>query len=658
MKLILTTLFLTFIICSAQAQFDDFSSVSRQDLNQEIYNIDSTASAIVLFEKGRTLIQSSDVDRAYMVFHTYKVRIKILNKEGFKQANFTLPLYKYGSTFERIESIKGITHNLENGTINSTPLENKNIFNENKSDYLKLSKFTLPNIKEGSIIDVEYTIISPDIFNFRTWAFQSDIPKIKSEYNILIPAVYKYNVTLKGALKLTDTKSKIENGCLTIFNTTVNCSNITYTMDSIPAFIEEPYMLAPKNYLSAVYFELEEAYNAGGSKQSFTKKWSDVDNDLLSEKSFGGQIKKQNFLKEKIDPSILATANITARANKIYTWIQQNIKWNNNYGKYSQHGIEEALNLKSGNIADINLALIAALNVANIEAYPILVSTRNNGLPNNLHPVTSDFNYVIAGVKIEDEIVQLDATDRLLPFAQLPLRAINGQGRIIYNKKSSEWVPLTNRIISTVHYNFDGQLALDGTISGVLSINSFGLDAYNKRKEIQEYGSIEEYAEKLDERLSNIDFEKVTILNLENTELVLSIIADLKIQTNQKIQNGNFYINPIFIDRTTRNPFNLDDRTYPVDLGTKRNETYEINIQMPEGVTLVNAPKNINLSLPDNTAKYIYKSEYKDNTLSAVQFLSLANSIYSTDEYFGLKELFSRIIQQLKIDYTFNYKSK
>ncbi|MCI0921417.1 DUF3857 domain-containing protein [Sphingobacterium rhinopitheci] len=659
MKLLLTTILLIFGIFSSKAQIDDFPIVKYNDINEGTFSIDSTADAIVLLEKGRTFIQSSDVDRAYMVYHTHKIRIKIINKEGFKHANFTLPLYKYGSTFERIESIKGITHNLENGKINATSLENKNIFSENNSAYIKLSKFTLPNIKEGSIIDVEYTIISPDIFNFRTWNFQSDIPKIRSEYNVLIPAVYKYNVTLKGGLKLTDTKSKIENACLTIYNSRVDCSNITYSMDSIPAFIEEPYMLASKNYLSAVYFELEEAIVAGGSKQSFTKKWSDVDRELLTEKSFGGQIKKQDIFKEKIAPSIFATEDLYSKANMIYSWIQKNIKWNNTYGKYSQYGIEEALKTKNGNVADINLALIAALNAAGLDAYPILVSTRNNGLPNNLHPVISDFNYVIAGLKIDDNIIQLDATDRLLPFAQLPLRAINGKGRIIYNKKSSEWIPLTNQIISIANYIFNGKLSLDGTISGELTINSFGLEAYNKRNDILEYASMEEYTEKLDERLPHIDFEKTEILNLEDTQNVLSIVTDVIIQTNQKLINGNnFYINPIFIDRTTRNPFNLDNRTYDVDLGAKRIETYEINIQMPEGVSLVSAPKNVNLKLPENSAKYIYTSDYTDNVLSVEQFLSLAKSIYTTDEYFGLKEVFSRIIQQLKVDYTFKYESK
>lgn len=658
MKYLLTTILTICVILVARAQFDDFPSVASQDLTQKLYAIDSTATAVVLLEKGRTYIESSEADRAYMVFHSYKVRIKILKQEGYDQANFTIPLYKYGSTSEYIRSIKGTTYNIQNGKIVQTSLEQKNIFSENKSEFVKLSKFTLPDIKEGAIIDVEYTVISPDIFNFRTWNFQSELPKLKSVYTVLIPSIYEYNVLLKGALKLTKTDSKVERQCLFIYNTRVDCSNITYTMDNIPAFKEEAYMLASKNYLSAIYFELEQAYQAGGVKKTFTKKWSDVDRELLSEKSFGGQIKKKDFIKQKIDAEILETADVLSRANKIYHWIQKHIKWNNFYGKYAQHGVEEALKVNSGNIADINLALIAALNAANIEAYPILVSSRDNGLPHHLHPVISDFNYVIAALKIGDEIIQLDASDNILPFGQLPLRAINGEGRIIYNKKSSEWIPLENKIISSTMYRFDGKLGLDGNIVGTLHIIQNGLDAYNKRREILQYGSIEEYQEKLDDRLTNIDLNSFAVSFLEETGNSLSIESAVSVQIGEELKEGNFYFNPIFIERTTRNPFNLDERTYAVDLGAKSDESYEINIEMPPGVTLISAPKNSNLTLPENSARYKYTLKYEDNILSVTQFTSLKKSIYSTDEYFGLKELFSRIIQQLKIDYTFNYQSK
>ena len=63
-----------------------------------------------------------------------------------------------------------------------TKLDPKNVFLENQSKYYDAKKFAIPNVKEGSVIEVFYTLESPFIFQFRSWEFQSDIPKLQSEY--------------------------------------------------------------------------------------------------------------------------------------------------------------------------------------------------------------------------------------------------------------------------------------------------------------------------------------------------------------------------------------------------------------------------------------------------------------------------------------------
>lgn len=645
-----------FLFLYSKAQSEDFPQIKKGDFQSNVYALDSSANAISLFEYGKTLIDKSDADQSLMVFHRYRTRIKILSKEGYDQANFTIPLYKYGSNFEYVTNLSAKTHNLNDGKIETTILKSKDIFLENKTEFVRLNKFTLPDIQIGSIIDVEYTIVSPGIFNFRSWQFQSNIPKLISEYNVQIPAIYKYNVTLKGPLKLKDTKSSILRECLVLNGNKIDCSNITYIMNAIPPFEEEAHMLAPKNYISTINFELEEMTMMNGAKKTFTKNWTDVDRELMTDKSFGGQLKKTELFEKIASQITSSTENDYEKATNIYSWVQKNIKWNNFYGKHVQNGIEDALKNKSGNVADINLLLVTALNALGFDAYPILVSTRDNGLPNDLHPVISDFNYVITGVKINDEIYLADATDPLLSFGELPLRCINEKGRIIFSKKSSEWIALTNKKISSISYNFEGSLSNDGMLKGNLSVIYTGMDALKKRKEIKVLPSIEQYRESINEKSTYMKVNKIELSNLENNELSLIEVLDIDFSVGNEIKGDQYSFNPIFIDRTTKNPFNLDVRNYHVDLGSKRDINHVINIKLPSGSSFKSAPKNINLTLPNNSARYLYKSEVQDQLLSVTQQLSLKKAIYDVDEYFGLKELFSRIIQQLKIDYTFNYK--
>ena len=634
------------------AQVLDFPSIHTEDFKHNVYSLDSSASAIVLREAGTTQLDISSRDNGLRIFHTFKTRIHILKSDGYDEANFTIPLYKVGNDFEYVEDIEATTFNIEGNKLTGTALDKKNIIYENKSEYLKLTKFTLPNVKVGSIIEVKYRIISPDIFNYRSWNFQSKSPKLFSTYQALIPAITKYNVVLKGGYKLTDTKSKLRSGCFAAIGIKADCSEMTYTMTNIPAFKEEAYMLAPKNYISSINFELEEMTNPNGGTTKYTKTWENVDRELMLDRNFGGQLKKENFFKEFITTENILGKSDYEKANNIYQWLKTKIKWNNYYGKYAQNGVEDAVKRRSGNVADINLALVAALNAAGIEAFPVIISTRDNGLPHNLHPVISNFNYVIAAAKIDDNTILLDATDPMIGFGDLPLRCINDKGRIIYSRKSSEWIPLIIKSIATTNISFEGKMEKDGKVNGNLSILTNGIDAYQKRREILNYASQEEYYEKLDERLTNIDIQNSEITNLEDPNMALIENMSVAVKLADK-QSNKIYLNPIFINKTTKNPFNLDERLYAVDLGAKKDENFEIAIDLPEGFVFENGPKNTSMALPNNAARYVYKSEIKDNKLYVNLYLSLKKAVYEPDEYFGLKEFFSRIIQHQKIDYVF-----
>lgn len=626
------------------------------ELSEKSYEIDPEANAIVLLETGKTHMDISERDRGLRVFHTYKTRIKILTQEGFDEANITLPHYKFGSDFEYAENITAKTYNLNNGKIEVTELDRKNIIYENKSDFLKLTKFTLPNIKIGSIIEIEYSIVSPDIFNFRSWHFQSEIPKLRSEYNVRIPAISNYNVTLKGPFKLEDTKVKKESGCMILRGQKIDCSNITYTMSNIPAFRQEIYMLAPKNYISAINFELIEMANQNGGVDKYTKAWKDVDFELMTDKNFGGQLKKVSFFEQNLDPKIFSISDTILRAKEVYKWVSKNIRLNNVYGKYSQFGIEKAIERKSGNVADINLALIAALQAAGIESYPVILSTRDNGLPHDLHPVLSEFNYVIAAIKVKDQVILADATDPLIRFGELPMHCINGKGRIIYSRKSSEWIDLVNKAVSITDYTFVGKLGVDGILNGKLLISSSGLDGLHKRKEILRFPSFQEYTENFDEKMNYVSINTSNVDNLEDPDQILVEEYTIEVKISDALKPGKVQLNPIFIARITKNPFNLDERNYVVDLGAMDNEKHYFEIELPSGLTLVKSPKKSNMVLPESSARYYYNGEIVDDKLTITQQLSLNKAIYSSEEYFGLKELFSRIIQHMQLDYEFNYQ--
>ncbi|WP_448137752.1 transglutaminase domain-containing protein [Sphingobacterium siyangense] len=645
------TLFLIFsIYTNSIAQTFDFGKVSISDFSKT--DLDSNANAIVLNEFGRSSVFVDDYDNRIKLQHEYHVLIRINNKEGFKKANFEIPSYKRGSYIrDYFDELKAVTYNLENGRIEKTELENKKVFRENYSAYLDLNKFTLPNIKEGSIIEVSYRTLEQDLFNFKTWEFQDDIPKIQSQYIAIIPASFAYNVVLRGPYKLTDQKAEALKEYIFLDGLRMDCSKLTYTMKNIPAFVEEDYMTSPTNFKSAIYYELESIfYPSTGSKKTFSKTWKDVDTDLMNEKAFGGQLKKTDLFKANLATIVSPTDTKLEKAKKIYNYINKQIKWNNYLGKYAESGIEKALEKRTGNIGDINLALVTALLAADLEAYPIILSTRRNGTPNALFPVLSDFDYVIACVDVDGVKYKLDASNSYLPFGELPLQCLNERGRIIYSKKSSDWFPLTVEESSDVSYVLEGALDDQSKIKGKLTISSRGNKAFLKRQHIAKFNSLEEYWEKLDEEMPNVTLTKSSIQNLEEIDQILIEEFDVIVDVTKQMGQDILLLAPNVIDRISYNPFKAQERTYPVDMGFKSKTLYSVKLTIPDHYEIAEKPQNASLALPESTAKYRYVTQVNGNQLEILQSLAFNKPIFSVDEYFSLKELYSRIIQQQKLD--------
>lgn len=649
MKTFFTLTLLSFISLITHAQNFNFGTISPEDYQFDKNKIDSNANAVVLREYGTSMMQFNDNTNRLELYFEHHVKIKIYNKEGFKHANIIIPTYKDASREELVSELKASTFNYVNGDIVETPMDKKAVFTEERGKYTRLTKFTLPNLKEGSVIEYSYRLNSPNLFNYKTWEFQSDIPKLHSEYVAFIPGNYNYNVSLRGYQKLTDQKSEISKECLRSGGATVDCSKITYLMKNIPAFIEEDNMTAASNFKSAIYFELSDVQFFNGSRTSYTKTWKDVDYEIVSDKNIGSQMKRKDLFKDLI-PAITKNASTDLdKAKAIYDYIKKQIKWNNYYGKYSEDGIKKALDLRSGNIADINLSLIAALSAANLDAEAVILSTRDNGTVNKLYPVISDFNYLVAKINIDDKSYMLDASEPLLPFGLLPLRCINDQGRVINLKKASYWIDLKANQKSVTNYILIGQLNKEGNITGTITTHSMGYAAFNKRKDIKRYTSTDEYVEKLDERLVKMKILNYKIDNLDSVENTLTESYEVEFTKFDELKD-HFYFSPFLINTITKNPFNLSERTYPVDLGSATDERIIIKISLPNHYELQEKPKDLAIGLPNSGGKYLLQTTFEDDVISLNQILQLNKAIYQPEEYLYLKEFYSKIIQNQKTE--------
>lgn len=648
-------LILFLMVCSVKSMAQDFkfAGISHEDIALKNTALDSNANAIVLREFGTAMMDHNDADGRLAIEYLYHVRIKIFNKQGFESGNIIIPQRINDDLEDEIRDIKAVTINYIDGVFKQTELDPKKIFREKRNKYSAATKFTMPNLMDGSIIEYTYRMRIPRIFNFKSWEFQSGIPKLYSEYIAVIPGLYNYNVSLKGAMKLSSSNAELQKECMRISGVNFDCSKMTYIMKNVPAFIEEDYMTAAVNFKSAINFELSDYHLWNGGKRNVTKTWKDVDYELVSEKSFGSQMKKKDAFKELMPEILKNTTDDLSKAQAVYDYISKNIKSNGFIGIYSETAVKKALETHTGNTGDINLSLIAALSAANLDAEAVILSTREYGLVNSLYPVITDFNYVVAKVNIGEQSYLLDASVPLLPFGLLPLHCINGQGRVINLKKPSYWYDLKASQKDYTRYSLVATLTKDGKIKGELLTYSSGYAALKKRRDILAANTIAEYVEKLDEKMPKISFGKYEIKNVDSLNLPLIEKYEIEINSYNGTSASQIFFSPFFIDNISKNPFNLNERTYPVDLGTSKETRCSIQLSVPEDFVLTGQPKDLNIGLQENGGRYMSNTSFDNHVVNFNQLLQLNKPIYPSEEYLSLKEFYSRIIQTQKTDIIF-----
>ncbi|PTQ93634.1 transglutaminase superfamily protein [Mucilaginibacter yixingensis] len=654
-----TFLFLVFALSFGfcQAQDFEFGEVDRADVDMTKYAKDTSAQAVVLKEFGKTWISSAD---HIPLIHEYHVKIKILNPEAFREwGDVKIPLYKEDDNyFESVRDIKAITYYRdENNLLRQAELDPKNIFHTKLNRYYDQLSFALPHLTKGCVIEYKYTLESPRRWSFKEWNFQADIPKIYSEYEVHIPGIYVYNASLRGALKLTKVNSDIDRDCFSFNGIKCDCSKITYIMTDIPAFKEEAFMTSPKNFMSAINFELSEYTNfETGARTKVTKEWKDIDYDLKHNESFGSQLRRTELMKDRIKGVGANTTDPLEKAKAIFEFVQKNYRWNNIYSIGSDDGIRKAFDSHSGSVADINLSLVAALNAAGINTEAVLLSTRNNGVINKLYPGISDFNYVIAKANIGDQSYLLDATDPLLPFGLLPLKCMNDQGRVMSLDKPSYWIDLKAEK-QTKTYAFDLKLTDDGKLKGSMTCYSRGYDAYNKRKQIKNFNTVDEYVEDLDNRLKKMKILKSEIHNLDSLEQPLAEKYEIEINAYDDMQNDKrLSFNPFLYDRTTSNPFKLAERTFPVDCGAPSEERFILTVHLPDKMTTEALPQQVGLALPNQGGRFLLGYTPTDDGFNCSYSIQFNRSLYSSEEYPYLKEMYNKIIQAESAEVVFKKK--
>jgi len=589
-----TSLLLILLICaftnSLQAQIVEFGKINPSELEATKDLKFPDAPAVVLYRSVESYLGN------YVEVHE---RIKIYNEEGYEYATVFIP-------YPKIRKVKGATYNLVNGAVVKTELDKDLIFDDEVIKDVEFKKFTFPNVSPGSVL--EYTYITSE-WSAENIVLQMDIP------------IRKERVEFTNRLDLGVEILQNPRAFLDV-NRIEESKGTKFLLTDVPALEPENFVYDMDLYRSFLRTNL----TAVGYKYKFNN-FESLGGHFLADDDFRGGLKPKGFFEDDLTAVVQGETDNLKIAEKVYDFVKKKVKWNKKYGVVPNKSTRDIYKEGEGNSAGINVLFISMLRSLGINANPVMVSTRQNGIP--LSASTSAFNSCIADVQIGQKNYLIDVASKNSTFHFMDIRYMNYQGFRIHADDTYKWVDLERFNNSTWNIIANAKITDDKTFEGTVKERHSGYFGIGLLNELEDIGSDNtkdvityksEGLEIFDEETNN---EKGETVDLNFAFEMESGIDEI---------DGKLLFSPLMFFALNESPFKKENRKYAIDFNYPFKKQVMISIDIPEGYAVESLPEPTKISV-EGMGSYIIRVNSAGNKIQVMASFQIDTHILPFDKY-------------------------
>ena len=613
-----------------QHKFLNTPKLSEEDLKSEKSTAQQDAPAEVLYRSIHMRI-----DYNGYLYKDVVDRVKIYNKDNAsKFLNQEIQTYDNNKgSRETLSNLKANTFNYEGGKIVVTKVERDQKYKSTEDKNYNITKFAFPNVKNGSVVEYSYSVLTPFLGSTPRVLIEEEIPVRYVEYVFETPKPLGYSINYKGSISPTHRETGPQN----IYGGEYEVYRFGY--ENVPAFKDEKYVQNNENYKTGIKAELNSAVFDNQLK-SYTLSWNDVRKRLMENDDFGEQLKKQNLVKELLPTEIKALPTME-KAAAILKFVQKNYTWNKEDDVFTDKGIRNLISSKTGNTAEINLLLTMLLRSADIDADPVVLSTVKRGVLLSYSPSIAQLNYVLASFEDEGKFYLLDGTVKQSEINMIAPKALNYYGLAVGKKEMKQiniFYPDTSKTLLTV----DAKMNPDGTFEGHFS-----------DRETKLYAMVvnENYLEnKEDYTKTYKDKYKFSLTNLkhglqENNDFETSF--DFTSDTFVDVIGNKLVFNPLLFLYSQNHDFNQrEPRKAPLEFYSAYDKIKKVTITLPEGYVFENVPKSKKFRTEDSALQYTYLVTQAGNKITVESIVNVDDSVFPKEYYPAFTQIFDNIAKQ------------
>lgn len=612
---------------------------TQEELTMTTYAPDADADVVELY-------RLTDVYYAFMGdgFHVYyrvKRRLKVLKPDGKRVADQSVAFRMTKGKQEReyVTGLKATAYNMEGGKMVKTKMERSMVNEERVDKYYCLMKFSVPQVKVGTVIEYEYQLESDYFYDLHDWYGQTEIPTLYTQYKLSVPEWLNFNIEITGVSPL---EQEADMGTIGIGGEIIPTNTYNVIGRKLPALKGDDYLWCTDDYACKVTHELQGIYIPGSVYKNYTSTWEDIDRILQEDEDFGYRIKSSSPLKDEIAKAgIKGIADVQQRAIAVLQLLRQRVRWNGEYAFWAKSG-SKVLKEGTGTNADINFLYINMLNDAGIQATPVVLRSRRLGRLPITHASLKYLSTFVVGIHANDStLLFIDGStldDGCLNT--LPAQLLTDRARVVSKSGAGGWVNLLSAAKGRDVMTIQATLGADGMLSGKRIRQLFFQDALRIRKSWREAKDSLELIHQLQDKEGIEIQEYATEGRYDNSQTVKETVTF----TKQLDTTGDMiYLNPLVFAPFKSNPFTAPTRILPIEFPYAQLDQMNVAITLPDGWTVEEMPKPIIMKSDGINARIM--GTQKGNVLTMQYRTSIDRTFYEAKEYEYIKALFDQLVE-------------
>lgn len=463
-----------------------FGKPTKEEMQMTTYEAEPDAEAVVLCRL--TDVEYSIQQTGYLVDYREKVRIKVLKPSGVRYAKVVIPFLKntpidnrnssskkvlkvdatdnnsVSSSFEEqagamttadldryseesVEDVKATAYNLQGSKVVKSVLK-KGAFVETKIDDQHYQvEFTVPDVKEGTVIEYEYTLHSELFWLLHDWFAQCEIPVVYAKLDMNIPRYLLFNLEEHGVQRLMTScesgtmRFKLESDPLAA-QTVVPSNHYISVGRNLKGMKQGNGVWSMQDNCAGITALLKHYSMRGAAVVDYTRTWEQIDEMVLKSDDLGKQLQEHSPLAAELkEAKIEEIADMRQRAEAVAKLVLSKVEWNGRY-EMSPANTEETLKNGGGSNVDINMLLLQSLQDVGLNAAPVMLRMRNQGVLTMDYPSVQKYTTFIVGVVLPQGNLYLDASSADGHFNALPELLQVEKARLVLKDKKCQWVKL------------------------------------------------------------------------------------------------------------------------------------------------------------------------------------------------------------------------